>query len=243
MCIRMKILLILTLPLLADTGVKASIATRHRMKSAITSPVARSRHYSFPDEHVVQPLPKGMTLRHPIAAITPTQSPGTAIGTTWYDLQHFGSMGRMVDWSRHGSLDTMSIHFCWMHMPYPFLFARQYRYDNWNAATGSFGVETGLQSEDDFAGFVNIDVTEDGSAVVGGHNRESFDGFLDCQFYWDSAAGASSFNAQAQVPRALAQYGGPAGQEVIWPKFRYQEGAVDTVLHVLAIAAEVSAGE
>jgi hypothetical protein len=206
----------------------------------MAAPVARSLQYSFPDEHYTQSLPEGAALRHPLRGATLSQSPGTAVGTTWYDCQHFGSIGRMIDWSRHGSPDTMIVHFSWMYQPYPFFFARQYRYDNWNATTGNFGAETGLQSEDDFAGFVNIDVTEDGRAVVGGHNREWFDGFLDCQFYWDSASGSSSFNAESQVPRSLAEFGGPSGQEVVWPKFCYQEGVADTVLHVLAVATQVN---
>ncbi len=164
-------------------------------------------------------------------------SPGTVIGTTWYDAQHFGSMGRMITWSRFGNPDTLIVHFSWTGMPSPAMFGRHYRYDSWNAAEGSFGTEAALQSLDDFGGFVEIDATDDGRAVIGGQNWEIGDGMTDCHFYWDACPGCSDFSIQAQVPRALAEYEGEEAQQVIWPKFRYYEGAAETVLHVLALKA------
>lgn len=236
-------LLILSCLLFDLIAIRAYSAKLPVERQAISSLITRSAQYAFPDEHNIALGSGKVIAKHVLGGATATQSPGTAIGATWYDCQHIGSMGRMIDQSRHGDPDTMIVHLSWMYMPGPVLFARQYRYDNWNAATGSFGTETGLQFEDDFAGFVNIDATEGGRAVVGGHNREWFDGFLDCHFYWDSLPGASAFGVQAQVPRSIAEYGGYGGQEVIWPKFRYQEGASDTVLHVLAVATEVSAND
>jgi len=240
-----KIILLLTLLSLQPVFMseKTYCARSSTEMQGISPLIVRSLQYTFPNEHNIAPGPGKPAPKHALGGNTLTQSQGAIIGTTWYDCQHIGSIGRMVDWSRHGSPDTMIVHFGWMGMPGPVLFARQYRYDNYNATTDAFGTETGLQSEDDFAGFVGIDVTEDGRAVVGGHNRESSDGFLDSHFYWDSAAGSSSFTAEAQVPRSIAGFGGYPEQEVIWPKFRYQEGASDTVLHVFALTSEVSAGD
>ena len=185
-----------------------------------TSPIMnRSLQYGVPGKGNGMSVSDKVIRKHALGGANPTQSPGTVIGATWYHRQHLGSMGRMIGWSRHGDPDTMIVHFSWMSMPDPVFFARQYRYDSWNAVTGSFGVETGLQSVDDFAGFVCLDVTKDGRAVIGGHNREWSDGFTDCHFYWDSGPGLSDFSAQAQVPRDLAEYGGYTNQEVIWPKF------------------------
>ncbi len=200
----------------------------------------RSLQYGIPGKNSSVPVSGKVIRKHALGRAIPTQSPGTVIGATWHDCQHLGSMGRMIGWSRHGSPDTMIVHFSWMSMPGPVFFGRQYRYDSWNAVTGSFGFDTGLQVEDDYAGFVGVDVTKDGRAVVGGHNREGSDGFTDCHFYWDSGPGLSDFSAQAQVPRKVAEYGGYHGQRVKWPKFRYQEGPSDTALHVFAL--EVSLG-
>jgi len=208
-----------------------------------TSPIMnRSLQYGIPGKNSSVPVSGKVIRKHALGRAIPTQSPGTVIGATWYDCQHLGSMGRMIGWSRHGSPDTMIVHFSWMSMPGPVFFGRQYRYDSWNAVTGSFGVETGLQSADDYAGFVGVDATKDGRAVVGGHNREGSDGFTDCHFYWDSGPGLSDFSAQAQVPREAAEYGGDPDQRVIWPKFRYQEGPGDTALHVFALEVGLGAG-
>jgi hypothetical protein len=235
--------LLVTLLLICGVSAHGYAAGSPAQSPKEISDIAASSVYRVPDEHSIEPRLRNLPPRHPLGRRMLSLSPGKTIGTTWYDCQQIGSMGRMIDWSRHGAPDTLLVHFTWTYMPYPFFFARQYRYNNWNAAAGTFGTETGLQPEDDFGGFVGIDATNNGRAVIGGHNWEGNDGFLDCHFYWDSAAGASSFTAEAQVPRALAEYGGPSGQEVIWPKFRYQEGAGDTILHVLAVAIQENASE
>jgi len=193
-----------------------------------------------PEVNNMIPAPIPEMPKATLGGVSSAQSPGTIIGSTWYDGQHRGSMGRMIDWSRHGNPDTMIVHFSWMYMPGPVIFARHYRYDNWNAMSGDFGVEIGLQSVDNFGGFVGIDATEDGRAVIGGQKWEYYDMFTDCHFYWDSLPGASNFYVQSQVPREVAEYGSYPNQQVIWPKFRYQEGSSDTVLHVIAL--ESSAG-
>ncbi len=163
-----------------------------------------------------------------------SQSPGLAVGRTWFDQQHMGAMGRMIEWSRHGQPETLLIHFSWTYMPGREFFARQYRYRCFNGATGALGDEASLQSSHDFAGYVGVAAMGDGRAVVGGHNREMTNWLYDCQFYWDASPGAGTFTVSAQVPRPLAEHDGEPGQEVMWPKFRYQGGADDTVLQVLA---------
>ncbi len=224
----------------------AALAATSPAKKQSDGPlVNRSLTYGFPDEHPGSPETASKMPQAPLGGATATLSPGTIIGNTWYDCQHWGSMGRMVDWSLHGIPDTMIVHFSWMSMPGPIIFGRQYRYDNWNAATGNFGTDTGIgiQYQDEFAGFVGLDCTEDGRVVIGGHNREDYDGFSDCQFYWTSDPDSSDFSSQTQVPRNVSVYGGSPTQELMWPKFRYQEGYIDTALHILALEACVDAGD
>ena len=205
MIVRIPSLLILSSLLLAVMAVTAFTAMSPVERQG-TSPIMNgSLHYGLLGKNNGMSASDRVIRKHTLGGAAPTQSPGTVIGATWYDCQHLGSMGRMIGWSRHGSPDTMIVHFSWMSMSGPVFFARQFRYDSWNAVTGSFGVETGLQSVDDFAGFVGLDVTEDGRAVIGGHNREWSDGLTDCHFYWDSGPGLSEFSAQAQVPGALAK--------------------------------------
>ena len=205
MIVRIPSLLILSSLLLAVMAVTVFAAVSPVGRQGTSPIVNGSLQYGFLGKNSSVSVSDKVIRKHALGGAAPTQSPGTVIGVTWYDCQHLGSMGRMIGWSRHGSPDTMIVHFSWMSMPDPVFFARKYRYDSWNAATGSFGIETGLQSADDFAGFVGLDVTEDGRAVIGGHNREWSDGLTDCHFYWDSGPGLSEFSAQAQVPGALAK--------------------------------------
>ena len=85
-----------------------------------TSPIMnRSLQYGILGKNNSVPVSGKVIRKYALGRAIPTQSPGTVIGTTWYDCQHLGSMGRMIGWSRHGSPDTMIVHFSWMSMSGP----------------------------------------------------------------------------------------------------------------------------
>ncbi len=170
----------------------------------------------------------------PLGNANRSSSPGKIIGVTWFDLQHRGSVGRMIGRGQHGTPDTTLIHFSWTYLPQPEYVNRAYMYRSYNINTGQFSPSVPLQSSGEYAGYVGLEVTGDNRAIVGGQNLEDFDLRTDCQFYWDDFPGAGLFSFSGQVPHNLSEYGGPAGQRVLWPKFRYVEGLHDTVLYVVA---------
>ncbi len=211
---------------------------------SVTGSVNRSLYYSFPKDHAAPGEFGETTAQHPLGAVTASQSPGTVIGHTWFDYQHSGSMGRMVATGTHpGDIDTFLVHFSWMYLPVPEITyeQREYRYQVFNATVGGFGTETGLQPEEDYAGYVGIDVSGSNHAIVGGHNKQDWPNDLSqSHFYRDFGPGNSFFNVNSRVPDSLTDYGGvtPAGDGAIWPKFRFVEGPDDTVLHVIALENE-----
>ncbi len=98
-----------------------------------------------------------------ITTLTPTASAqyiGTidTVGTTWYDLQHVGSCGRMI------SLDNMgNIHVCWTNGLEAWAANRHVYYNLRYLSSGwSFGSQ-GVTVESSYrAGFCNIDIDSTG---------------------------------------------------------------------------------
>ena len=133
-----------------------------------------------------------------------------SVGLTWYDYQHNGTMGRQNE-TRTGA-NTLA-HFSWMYLPSRVIDqARAAAYDNYNISLQAFGTEIVLQPNDHYAGYVNIDVTNDNRAIVGAHNREPSDNHYDPTFYFDFAEGASFFGSVYEVPQSVSSYGGTVGQ-------------------------------
>ncbi len=204
-------------------------------KRVINPQVYRSLQYSFsyPDER--RPPQSDATREIPSQALgvaAATASPGTMIGYTWYDYQHNGSMGRMIE-TNFGT--AALVHFSWMFLPGPVLESREYNYNSYDITNSLQGTVTGLQPADDYGGYVGLTTTNDNRAVVGGHNNYAAEGLYAPQIYWDFAEGTGFFGASVRVPRQLQEYAQQTSlQEVIWPKFRYVEGPTDTVLHIIA---------
>jgi hypothetical protein len=171
-------------------------------------------------------------------AYDPPPSPGVTVGYTYHDLQHYGSVGRMIDWGWDAT-NGLLVHFSWTYMPVPVLASSVYAYNLYSSSVGAFLGPFIVQPHGEYAGFVGIDVTTDNRAVVGGHNDL---GGLGAQphIYWDFATGAGFFAINSRVPDSVAEYGGEPGQEVKWPKVRYQEAGGDPVLHVIARVAHDS---
>ena len=108
------------------------------------------------------------------AAGVATMSPGVKIGNTWYDYQHNGSMGRMIDWGWDEE-NGLIIHFSFMNQDWYPSGEREYAYNCYYGKYGSQLGETGVQPSDEYGGGVGIDVTVDNRAVLGGRPKgESF---------------------------------------------------------------------
>ncbi len=206
---------------------------------ATTSATAQSTQYSFSSvsgETRTSAQPLGA-----FAAAGPRGYWGVKIGETWWENQRNGSMRRMITWGKHGPVgsETMLVHFSWMYYPTPPPSDRQYRYDVYDAQTGTFGFEVCLQPLDEYGGFTVIDVTNDDRAIVGGHNKvDRPSGPYQSQFYWDFLPGISFFVVNCRVPDGFGagcEYNYiPDEDGFIWPSMCWQEG-LDTVLHVFAL--------
>ena len=229
---------ILSLLLVAFMGMSAFAAKEPVTKRVADGLIYKSVQYSFPDEHL---RTEGVSERdvpgQDLGVTAASASPGAVIGNTWYDYQHNGTMGRMVS----TDFGTMAlVHFSWMYLPGRTFDARSYAYWVYNLTLSSSGTLAYLMPEDEYGGYVNLDVTGDNRAIVGGHNYQSADPLqLNApEFYWDFSEGSSYFAANDRLPRAQQEYlAQKTDQEVIWPKFAYAEGPTDTVLHVIAQAA------
>ncbi len=235
---------ILSLLLLAFLGMSAFAAKEAPAKRVIDPQVYKSLQYSFPYPDENGPVNTTGVREVPsqqLGTATPTNSVGAKIGYTWYDYQHNGSMGRMVE-TNFGT--AAIVHFAWMFLPGPVLESREYDYYNYDITNSLQGTVTGLQPPDDYAGYVGLTTTNDNRAVVGGHNNYAAEGLNAPQIYWDFAEGTGFFGANARVPRQLQEYQQQTDQQtVIWPKFRYVEGASDTVLHIIAQASLPNAAD
>jgi len=235
---------ILSLLLVAFMGMSAFAAKEPVTKRVADGLIYKSVQYSFPDEHL---RTEGVSERdvpgQDLGVTGASASPGAIIGNTWYDYQHNGSMGRMIS-CNYGTMAL--VHFSWMYMPGRTFDARSYAYWVYNLTLSSSGTLAYLMPEDEYGGYVGLDVTNDNRAIVGGHNYSSSDPLeLNApELYWDFAEGSSYFAANDRLPRAQQEYQAQTdNQEVIWPKFKYVEGATDTVLHVLAQASLPDAGD
>ncbi len=167
-------------------------------------------------------------------------SPGVPVGNTWYDYQHNGTIGRMIDWGNDPSSSTpgaSKIYFGWMDLPGAALAERNYSYNVFISELGILGGPTDLQPSDEYAGYVNVQSTNDGRLVIGGHNNQGAGNQV--HMYWPPL-GFGWWN-DSRIPDSVAAYGATS-HAVIWPKFAYQEGT-DTVTHVIAQVSSASAGD
>ena len=161
-------------------------------------------------------------------------SPGTRVGITWYEKQHNGTVGRQVDWGTDIDHD-LSIHFLWTRLPTSNIAqSRAYAYNFVTSNQDTIYEETLIQSTNEYAGYVCLDVTTDNRAVAGGHNNEG-DGY-SCHFYWDYDPLWAFFSINSRVPDDVQLWQAQNGGEyTIWPKMRYQDIPGQTpVLHAFA---------
>ncbi len=185
--------------------------------------------------------PKGDLATRTLGTATPSASPGTVVGDTWYEYQRNGSMRRMVGFGPHsGGSGIPTVHFSWMWMPSEAAFGsdRRYRYNFYKADDGSFAGDVPVQAGGDYAGYVVADVTTDNRVVIGGHNNPGTRN--STHIYWDFLEHFQTFTKNSRVPDSVQQYlggfgaEGPTAQSTIWPAIAYQETGATPVTHVIA---------
>ncbi len=243
---RITFLLILSLTLVAILAMTALAAKAPvTKKSEIDPRVNKVMQYVLPYPDESQSGTQGVTDSDSKGSLgrTSTADPivGKYVGNTWWDEQHRGSMGRMIDIGTDGTGWTM-VHMAWMRLPgWDSKTGRKYMYNYYDASSVAT-VATQSEVSLEWSGYVGCQAIGDNRAMVGGHERPITT--FQPQFYWDSEPAEMFFGDHiSRVPDLLASYGGTFGQEPIWPKFRYREYATDTVLHVISQVSAAGAGD
>jgi len=201
----------------------------------------RALHFTFPDEHArtlgaSSSVEKGHMPLGTVTTSAVNASPGQTVGWTYYDYQHNCSMGRMVDVGPHsGVTGAATVHFSWMHLPDSVLgIGRTYMYNAYISGDGSYAGAYRLHDyEDQYSGYVNVDVTPDNRALVGGHCDEKGPVPYMPHIHFDACSACKLFDAYVRLPDSLGDYEQEIGNEQTWPKFFFQFGS-DTVLHIVS---------
>ena len=161
-------------------------------------------------------------------------SPGASIGTSWRDLQHNSTIGKMIDWRF-----TPQIHMAYGFQAGPTAEDRRsYGYKIWDPVSGTYplGAQgTNLMGAPDNGVYVNLDVWESpdaasggtiSAAAVAGHSWLDNSDFFSPRIYYDNAPadglGYGDFGVGVFVDSALTDSFVVEGGDVIWPKFEYQ---------------------
>lgn len=259
---RISTLIILSLVLMAFFAMTATAAKAPIVKKADKKLFDNTRILSFPDEYDYQVNSSNLSpLRNSSVGRSASAFAGATIGDTWYDYQHNGTMGRMIAWGPFttgtpgsagiaadaSATNETRVFFTWMGLPGPVMDSRKYYYNFYDATNGAFNGsgQVGLQTSDEYAGYVGAEATSAGHAIVGGHNNpaQATTGIYQAEIKRCFNNSTSTlFPYSNRVPDTTAAYAGDAGQSVIWPKFVYQEGTAN-VLHVIAQVSAPNAAD
>ncbi len=169
-------------------------------------------------------------------------SPGKKVGSTTYDYQHNGRMGRQVDWR-----GNQTIHFTWMKQISRVLGQeRRTSYEAWDAVNGVFAQAGQSDSggcdihalTNNISGYVGLDVTPGSKAVIYNHHSETGDpaGYAPTAWY-DFGSASCFFSAyRSRVPDSTQDYFADPLNETrySWPILEYQVNGTDTVTHMVA---------
>ena len=119
--------------------------------------------------------PTSVDLRRSLGSVaysSSAESPGVTIGGTWYEYQHNGSMGRMIETGPHsGETGYTAVHMGWMYLPDKQSLGsyRSYAYSAYRSEDHVLLAPVVVMNEgEDYGGYVNVDVTPDNRAIVGG---------------------------------------------------------------------------
>ena len=155
---------VLTLMFVALLAMSAMGAKSKVEQQRITNPlVSRANQFALPYAAEIV-APDGSSSFAPKSPLGTQRlgdgiGPGVKIGDTWYDYQHNGRMGRMVDWGESDP-EGVLVHFSWMYLPSEQIDqSRAYAYNVYKCDSGVFlGAKT-VQPEDEYAGYVGIDLS------------------------------------------------------------------------------------
>ncbi|MBU8934988.1 MAG: dockerin type I repeat-containing protein [candidate division Zixibacteria bacterium] len=211
----------------------------------VDSKVINSQQYAFPAEAGDQALG---------SSGGSSRGVGLKIGSTWWDQQQIGSMGRMIDYGITPSDPSqMLMHFIWTWAPGydpTCLSERAYRYEAWDAGAGNLLFSGGINAHpaSEYGGYVGIDITGENLALLGGHLKDLSGGDFNSTFFLDYAPGFAYFAYRDSIPNALGTYCSvtpppPPEDGACWPKFRLVETPTDTFLHVIALEGEPDPGD
>lgn len=152
----------------------------------------------------------------------PSTSPGAEMGTSYYDYQGNTYQGRMIRVGTHDDGGPITlVHSAWMDLAGPDLEnVRGPAYAFYDALSGVYQTEVDLCFNPEYAGYINLDITNDNRAVICGHYRASggAENYSPALWY-DAAPGLSSFDCKAIVPIALTDVDNPyTGEDarVVW---------------------------
>ena len=130
------------------------------------------------------------------------------LGTTWYDYQSNGTLGKMVAVS-----PNQGIHFCWMNGLQAFAPNRHIYYNYYDPLTGSLHWPSiGCQADyDDRAGYTNLSQFSSGEVVVVFHQRITSGDAWNTAVAIDSLEGHGKF-CITELDKL------PGWGELTWPK-------------------------
>jgi hypothetical protein len=198
-------------------------------KSGPHAPPGVPSQYSFP----------GMTYDVTCANIDPevgTIVEHDQVGTTWYDYQHNGSMGRMISVTSTGYR-----HFSWMwsggvYPPGP----RSVRARTRNPA-GSFCGEFEVGPGEMSSGYSNQAHFQDGTSVVVFHSTALPLAWW-CAIGIEDSAGACTYNRLWDLPNGMPE--GSSGEAGAWPKMAvfYDTEEDQDYIHVTMTEGSTSCG-
>lgn len=162
-------------------------------------------------------------------------SPGVVIGHTWYDHQQNYRMGRMIDYNEN----IPFLFFGWTYMPDAppnefVMFGRKYAYNTYSIESGIVATPKYSQTDDYFAGYVNIDV-ELQHPYITGHQRSAAGQDEPNRIYTYEMSLGIDWIPPFTIPDSIATYATGMGNlyENLWPTIQVQLGT-DTVVHIFA---------
>ncbi|UCG60979.1 MAG: hypothetical protein JSV52_11715 [Candidatus Zixiibacteriota bacterium] len=243
---------LLVVSFLATFAFAASKAERAKQGAIGSQRPERALAYSFPNERVMRGAQYDMANapagKIPIGTVFSAgsgNSPGVVFGNTWYDYQHNCSMGRMIETGPHtGEEGYTVVHMGWMYLPEKAAMGvyRTYAYSAYRSEDHAQLSPEYLQVEGlEYGGYVNVDVTPDNRAIVGGHNNP--DPSLNKgtryspEFYFDGGPAYATFPNSERIPDSVKLYDQATSVDNCWPKFFFQLGT-DTVMHVASQMSE-----
>ncbi len=187
---------------------------------APTVPVPDERPQVLPDREVNASL-----VNQKIAS----SSPGYQIGTTSYDYQHNGAMGRQI--ASHSVNDF--VHMVWMAQNnFVIPGDRTIKYQAYDPSTGNYTQTAGgLIVPFDYAGYTTCAAINDGSAVIGLHEVKEQMYSYDPMGYYDTVPATGNFAGMKASLDTLATWYYPT-MEVWWPVVEQHYGT-DSVTYLL----------